>query len=292
MTHDARAERLATRVLTIHDGRLSEETFGGRTALVVDGRGWVRLPDALRAGAGIVGRAVAASGDGQINLVGSEPVSASPTTVSSVERQPGATVVELHDVEIDLGTTTIGPVSMELRRGQITIITGRSGSGKTSVLSLILGVSQPTRGVVDRAAISFGCAPQTAAFAEQLSVADNIDLVRAIRLNRPDDDGLVLLAAMGLTGLADRPAAALSGGERQRLSVARALAVNADVVVLDEPTSQLDRANARSLSRAIKDSAQGGACVVCASHDEELIGVADQIIDLGAAHAPSGVTCQ
>ncbi|MEP7201210.1 MAG: ATP-binding cassette domain-containing protein [Ilumatobacteraceae bacterium] len=292
VTHDARAERIATRVLTIHDGRLSEETLAGRTSLVVDGRGWVRLPDALRVEARIVGRAVAAVADGQINLVGSEPVSTQATAVSTNERQRGATVVELHDVELDLDNTTVGPVSMELRRGQITIITGRSGSGKTSVLSLILGVSRPTRGVVNRPTISFGCAPQTAAFADQQSVADNIDLVRAIRLKRPDADGVALLDDLGLAGLADRPAASLSGGERQRLSVARALAVDADVVVLDEPTSQLDRATARLVSRAIKDSARRGACVVCASHDEELTGVADQIIDLGAAHARPGVTCQ
>ena len=47
VTHDARAERVATRVLTIDDGRLSEEKVGGRASLVVDGRGWVRLPDSL-----------------------------------------------------------------------------------------------------------------------------------------------------------------------------------------------------------------------------------------------------
>jgi ABC-type lipoprotein export system ATPase subunit len=292
VTHDARAERIATRVLTIHDGRLSEETLGGRTSLVVDERGWVRLPDALRADARIVGRAVATTADGLLSLVGSEPVSPDATTVSAIEREPGAVAVALRDVEVDLDTTTIGPVSMTLRRGQITVITGRSGSGKTSVLSVILGASRPTRGHVDRLATSFGCAPQTAAFADQQTVADNIDLVRAIRLKQPGDGGPALLEAMGLAGLVDRPAAALSGGERQRLGVARALAVEADVVVLDEPTSQLDRATARLISRAIRDSAHDGACVVCATHDEELIGVADQIIDLGAAHVRPGVTCQ
>ena len=296
VTHDARAERVATRVLTIHDGRLSEETLAGRTTLVVDGRGWVRLPDALRADARISGRAVAVAIDGNISLVGSGPVASAASGVTfgfgiGGEQIADDLAVSVREAEIDLDTTTIGPVSMELRRGQLTVITGRSGSGKTSVLSIVLGVSQPTRGVVERLLTSFGCAPQTPAFADQQSVIDNIDLVRAIRSEPFVSDELGLLDALGLEGLAGRPAGALSGGERQRLALARALAVDAELVALDEPTSQLDRATARLISRAIRDCADRGACVVCASHDEELIAVADQIVDLGAAPSLAGVAC-
>ena len=295
VTHDSRAERIATRVLTIHDGRLSEEAVDGRTALVVDDRGWVRLPDVLRTDAGIVGRVVAAVGDRQISLLGLQPVASTVTTApmksqgTPISDDP---VVVMGDAEIDLDATTIGPVSMELRRGQVTVLTGRSGSGKTSVLSIILGASEPTRGVVQRHFASFGCSPQTAAFADQQSVDANVDLVRALRSEPADDTAADVLEALGLAGLADRPTRALSGGERQRTGVARALAVEADLVVLDEPTSQLDRATARLMSRAILECARGGACVVCASHDEEILGIADQIIDLGVGPGPLGVTCQ
>lgn len=293
VTHDARAERLATRVLTIHDGRLSEERVGESSSLVVDGRGWVRLPDSLRADAGIVGRAVAVSVDRHISLTGFEPVTPRATDGPFGEHAPaGELVVSAIEAEIDLGTTTIGPVSMEVRRGQITVITGRSGSGKTSVLSVLLGASEPTRGVITRLAATSGCAPQTAAFADQQTVAANVDLVRALRSKPAADFGDDTLRTLGLADLADRPAGALSGGERQRLALARALSVGADLVILDEPTSQVDRATARLISRAISDSAGRGACVVCASHDEELIAVADQIIDLDAVREPLGVTCQ
>jgi ABC-type lipoprotein export system ATPase subunit len=292
VTHDARAERVATRVLTIHDGRVSEEALSGRTTLVVDGRGWVRLPDSLRTEARIAGRATAEAGDGRISLTGYGPVVAGTSQTASAAVHPGDIAVEVAAAEIDLDTRTIGPVSMVLRRGQVTVITGRSGSGKTSVLSIILGVGEPTRGEVRSLVSSSGCAPQTAAFADQQSVADNIDLVRAIRSEPAAADGLELLRSLGLAGLVDRPAGALSGGERQRLAVARALAVDAELVVLDEPTSQLDRATARLISRAIRACADRGACVVCASHDEELIGVADQIVDLGAPSASPGVACQ
>jgi ABC-type lipoprotein export system ATPase subunit len=292
VTHDVRAERVATRVLTIHDGRLSEESLGGHTSLVVDGRGWVRLPESLRADARIAGRAVGTADGGRVSLIGLEPIEPSATEVPDVVREPGDVVIRIDEAEIDLGATTIGPVSMELRRGQITVLTGRSGSGKTTVLSMILGVAEPSRGVVERLTNSFGCAPQTAAFADQQSLAANIDLVRAIRSEPPNGEAAGILRTVGLAGLADRPTSTLSGGERQRTGIARALSVDADVVVLDEPTSQLDRATARLISRVISESAQGGTCIVCASHDAELLAVADQIIDLDAARGGPGVTCQ
>ena len=292
VTHDVRAERVATRVLTIHDGRLSEESVGDRTSLVVDSRGWLRLPDSLRNDAGITLRAVATADEGGVNLVGLEPGGSSPGVESSESRRPGEVTIRLNDVEMDLGTTTVGPVSMELRRGQITVLTGRSGSGKTTVLSTIVGVAEPSRGVLERFATTFGCAPQTPAFADQQGVASNVDLVRAIRSMPADRDVPSLLRSLGISGLADRPAAALSGGERQRLAIARALVVDGDVVVLDEPTSQLDRATARLISRVLSSRADAGACIVCASHDEELLAVADQIVDLGTGVLqPSGVAC-
>ena len=297
VTHDSRAERIATRVLTIHDGRLSEEKVGGRSSLVVDGRGWVRLPDALRADAGIAGRAVAAMSEGHVSLVGSGPVSeASQSGTSAAVHAPDPNTdpvaVRVRCAEIDLGEVTIGPVSMELRRGQVTVIVGRSGSGKTTMLSVILGISEASRGEVERTFSSYGCSPQTSAFADQQSVEDNVDLFRALRSEPPQDNAGGVLKELGLADLAERPAGALSGGERQRTAVARALAVDADLVVLDEPTSQLDRATARLISRAIQGRARLGACVVCASHDEELLGVADQIIDLGAAPSGPGATCE
>jgi ABC-type lipoprotein export system ATPase subunit len=293
VTHDERAERIATRVLTIHDGRVSEESVDGRASLVVDGRGWVRLPESMRTGARIVGRAVASADEGHIRLAGSSAMS--PLAAPRPHCRPaavGGIAVDLRDAAIDLGPTIVGPVSMELRRGRITVITGRSGSGKTTLLSLVLGLVEPTKGVVEQHAESVSCAPQTAAFADQQSVGANVDLALALRSKSPNGDLTELLDGLGLGDLADRPAGALSGGERQRLALARALVVDAELVALDEPTSQLDRATARLVAAAIRRHADSGACVVCASHDEELIAVADEVIDLGGPLAGAAVTCQ
>jgi len=292
VTHDERAERIATRVLTIHDGRVSEESMNGRASLVVDGRGWVRLPDSLRTDARIAGRAVASADEGHIRLVGSAAMSAPAAPRRHVASAIADVAVRLCNAAIDLGSTTVGPVSMELRRGQITVVTGRSGSGKTTLLSLVLGLVQPTRGVIERDAEAVACAPQTAAFADQQSVSTNVDLALALRSKPRNGELTELLDSLGLGDLADRPAGALSGGERQRLALARALVVDADLVALDEPSSQLDRNTARLVAGVIRQHADRGACIVCASHDEELIAVADHVVDLGSPLATPGVTCQ
>jgi ABC-type lipoprotein export system ATPase subunit len=290
VTHDERAERIATRVLTIHDGRVSEESMNGRASLVVDGRGWVRLPDSLRTDARIASRAMASADEGHIRLFGSAAVTPPAPPRRAAAAAVGGVAVALCDAEIDLGSTTVGPVSMQLRRGEFTVVTGRSGSGKTTLLSLVMGLVQPTRGVVERQAESVSCAPQTAAFADQQSVSANVDLALALR-SLPRNGNLAgLLDSLGLAELAERPAGALSGGERQRLALARALVVDAQLLALDEPTSQLDRATARLIAGAIRQQADSGACVVCASHDEELIAVADHVVDLGTRRAAQGVT--
>src|SRR4051794_2110138 len=290
VTHDERAERIATRVLTIHDGRVSEESMNGRASLVVDGRGWVRLPDSLRTDARIAGRAMATADEGHIRLFGSAAVAPPAAARRDARATVGDVAVVLGDAEIDLGSTTVGPVSMELRRGEITAVTGRSGSGKTTVLSLAMGLLQPTGGVVERHAETVACAPQTAAFADQQSVRANVDLALALRSKPRSEELGALLDSLGLGDLADRPAGALSGGERQRLALARALVADAELVALDEPTSQLDRGTARSIAGVIRQHADGGACLVCASHDEELIAVADHVVDVGTRRATQGVT--
>ena len=103
------------------------------------------------------------------------------------------------------------------------------------------------------------------------------------------------LEEVGLLELAKRAASGLSGGERQRVALARALATGAPLIVADEPTANLDEANAIKVAEFLADRARQGACVVCATHDASVTARASAVIAMrdgrvapgaGGAQAP------
>ena len=130
-------------------------------------------------------------------------------------------------------------------------------------------------------------AAQGGSLVETLSVRDNLTLARVSR-GLPDDDAAMstLCDELGLTPLGDRPVRALSGGERQRVAVARTLAVEPRLAILDEPTSQLDEAHAETVARALADAARRGCAVVVASHDPALLHECDDVVELGDPTSP------
>ena len=89
------------------------------------------------------------------------------------------------------------------------------------------------------------------------------------------------MAALGLTAVRHRPVRVLSGGERQRVSVARVLAAEPTLAVLDEPTSRQDEAHAELVVAALVAAARGGGAVVAATHDPVLVAAADTVVTLG-----------
>lgn len=146
----------------------------------------------------------------------------------------------------------VDDVSLRVSTSEVVAIIGPSGAGKSSLLRLLNRLDEPTGGTVyldgtDYREISpqdlrrrIGLIPQDAAFNRQM-VGDNVALADKIRDN-PSDTGRVstLLGRMGLDGYAGRSIKDLSGGERQRVSIARALYVDPEVLLLDEPTAHLD----------------------------------------------------
>jgi ABC-type lipoprotein export system ATPase subunit len=308
VSHDDGAARVADRVVRIRDGRVSEQWEPGHVheTLVVDDRGWVRLPEVLRRSTGALSGVVASLHDGAIRLVGTtvpvsppapgaDPEGPVPPTDLAAGNRPAARV---DNVSVSRAARTIlDGIDLDVLLGALTVVHGRSGSGKSTMLRLLAGLDRPESGRVEVAGIDLGSldrngladlrrarvaySGQSVQLAEALNVAETLQLARAGR-GLPSDDELVddWLAALDLDGLRTRQVRLLSGGERQRLAVARALSVQADLVLVDEPTAQLDEAHAELLAEALRYATKRGTAVVAASHDPVLSAAADHLLAL------------
>ncbi len=189
-------------------------------------------------------------------------------------------------------------VSLEVPEGALTALLGPSGSGKSTLLRIIAGLEAPDQGVVRIAGRDVTRArPQDrgigfvfqhyAAFAH-MTVFDNVAFGLKIRKRKPPDIRTrveELLALVGLTQWAKQRPHQLSGGQRQRMALARALAVEPQVLLLDEPFGALDanvRAELRRWLRRLHD--EQGVTTVLVTHDqEEAMEVADTIAVMNKA---------
>jgi molybdopterin-binding protein len=173
----------------------------------------------------------------------------------------------------------------------ITAIIGYSGAGKTTLLKILAGLEMPTFGVMrfkgtevtkrnlhnlrQDVTMLF----QTPIFFKQ-SVEDNVTYGlrrRGVKKDEAKERAKPILSSLGLAGFAQRKAAQLSGGEQQRVALARALALEPKVLLLDEPTSDLDPTNTRTIINLIKTFSKK-APVIIATHDfRQVIELADRI---------------
>lgn len=146
--------------------------------------------------------------------------------------------------------TVFDGFSLEAAPGELVALVGASGTGKTTLLHLVAGLETADSGVVrvgaDTGPIRTGMVFQQPRLLDWVSVADNIEIA-AKSAGRGGVDIPELLDAVGLSDYADAYPSVLSGGQRQRVAVARAFAVDPDVVLFDEPFSALDELTGRKL---------------------------------------------
>ena len=205
----------------------------------------------------------------------------------------GITVIEV--TKRFNGFTALQDVSVTIPEGSLTALLGPSGSGKSTLLRVIAGLEEPESGqvligtddVTDRPARARGVGmvfQHYAAF-KHMTVRDNVAFGLTIRKRpRAEIDKRVheLLELVQLEGLAKRYPAQLSGGQRQRMALARALAVEPSVLLLDEPFGALDarvRKELRSWLRRLHDEVHVTTIIV--THDqEEAMEVAGQVVVL------------
>jgi len=176
-------------------------------------------------------------------------------------------------------------VSLTLIPGYVYGVTGPSGSGKSTLLSLLAGWSAPQQGRIDREGIArvqwvfqnpFGVARRTVV--DHVSwplIAQGLTRAEATRI------GHELLARFGLAEVAGSCFEDLSGGESQRLMLARGVTTQPDLLLVDEPTAQLDRHTAAEVNAVLAQLSGVGRIVVVATHDPQTQAMCGTIIDLG-----------
>lgn len=188
-------------------------------------------------------------------------------------------------------------ISLTVRPNEIVALIGPSGCGKSTVLRILAGLLAPTAGDVlvhDRKLV--GMNPQVAivfqsfALLPWLTVADNVRVVlRAAHRPEAEIETIVsgVLATVGLSGFFDAYPRELSGGMKQRVGIARALAVDPEVLFMDEPFSQVDALTAESLRAEVTEIFQAHqhrlTSILMVSHDtKEVAYLADRIVVLSA----------
>jgi ABC-type polar amino acid transport system ATPase subunit len=204
-------------------------------------------------------------------------------------------VLAVRDLEVRRGArTVVRGVSLDVARGEIVVVMGASGAGKTSVLRAVAGLEPIAAGsvAIDGLLLSAGPLPrgdvlrelhrrvgmvfQFHHLFEHLTALHNVWLALVHVQRQPQREAerkaRELLDHLGVGARADAVPRELSGGEAQRVAIARALAVGPPLLLMDEPTASLDPARRGELAATLRELASEGRTLVIATHDEEFAG--------------------
>jgi cobalamin transport system ATP-binding protein len=213
---------------------------------------------------------------------------------------PESPAISCRDLAAAYGSRQVfAGVSLDLGAGCWTAVVGPNGSGKSTLLRTLAGLREPRSGRVALQGRALSTWPRRErarrlAWLAQASGATDLTAAEVVGLGRfahggwlahrqAVDDAAIhrAMLATGSLPWARRRLSTLSGGERQRVHLARVLAVEAAVMLLDEPTTHLDPPHQEEVARLLREQARGGVCVVSAIHDLSLALAADRLIVLG-----------
>jgi branched-chain amino acid transport system permease protein len=189
------------------------------------------------------------------------------------------------------GVTALEAVTLALRRGEILGLIGPNGSGKTTLVNLVSGFERPDRGEIRLGGARIaGLAPhaiarrgiarsfQSLALVEAMTALDTVALARRKRLPEARAEAMHVLGRVGIAARAADPVARLPYGIRRRIELARALALEPTVLLLDEPASGLTPAEQEDLARRLRALASEGLALLVVEHNMPfLLGLADRV---------------
>lgn len=175
-------------------------------------------------------------------------------------------------------------LSLDLSPSDLVAVTGPSGSGKSTLLSLLAKWEKPTKGTVTWDGVTeVGWVFQNPHGVARRSAIDHVSLplvAKGMPRKRADEAAVEIMRRFDLDAIADRPFSALSGGEAQRLMLARAVAKAPSLLLVDEPTAQLDPSAAATVNTVLGELAAAEMIVVVATHDDDTRDACNRIVDL------------
>ncbi len=185
--------------------------------------------------------------------------------------------------------------NLQVKKGEMTIIKGTSGRGKSTLLNIIGLLEKPNSGEIwingkntknkenkflkDEIGFIF----QNYALVDNETVEYNLNIaLKYVKGNKIEKKAQMeeVLNIVGLENYLNRKIYSLSGGEQQRVAIARVILKPASIILADEPTGSLDKDNAKKIFNLLREINDNGKTVIMVSHDNELVNLADKIIEL------------
>ena len=192
----------------------------------------------------------------------------------------------------------VDDIDFTIEPGDFVMIEGESGSGKTTFLNLLTGLTDPTSGavIIDGRSLKetgdkeiskirnqkIKYIPQGESLLSALTVRENILFPFTIGgLERPSEERLLEVSdKLGITDLLDEYPSDLSGGKMRRATIARAVINKPSLIIADEPTGSLDSANTFKVMEIFRDIASEGTAVIVVTHQKETLGYATRVLEM------------
>lgn len=192
----------------------------------------------------------------------------------------------------------VNDVTLHIGKGEFAALIGPSGSGKTTLFNMIAGIISPTAGQIkikdtiiseltenqkaDFRNTHMGYILQGQSLLGNFTILDNVCMPAYLSDNLTEfkEEALKLLEDIGLSHVANEYPNTLSGGEKRRVAIVRALLNHPDVILADEPTSNLDPENAHKVMQMLRDISNAGTTVLLSTHELGYLEYVDKVYEM------------